>query len=238
MFYYWATFSLSPPSFSTTRLVRTDLCKSCTVKEKLSWRLFCSVLQNPVDVLSQARLENTKAGTKTCTAFRAWYGIKGDFCITCLVHHCQRNDRVCEHLDWNRNKEEGAYLERRRDADNWQVLLFNPLSCRKKAEDSVCSLQNKNHTSFLFKKSQLRTAPLNHCNYLLGLQITQSRSKHKQVPPCTAKAPFSQKCLNTHLNPAPDTQPLTFVSPATEQGLCFVSKISPGNSAPLPLALH
>lgn len=123
----------------------------------------------------------------------------------CLVHHCQRNDHVCEHLGWNKTKEEGAYLERRRDADNCQVLLFNPLSCTKKAEDSVCSLQNKNHTSFLFKKSQFRTAPLNHCNYLLGLQITQSCSKHKQVPPCKAKAPFSQRCLNAHQNPAPDT---------------------------------
>lgn len=141
----------------------------------------------------------------------------------CLVH-CQRNNHVCEHLDWNKTKEEGTYLERCRDADNCQVLLFNPLSCRKKAEDSVCSLQNKNHSSFLFKKSQFRTAPLNHCNYLLGLQITQSRSKHKQVPPCKAKAPFSQKCLNTHLNPASDTQPLTFVSPAKSKGCASSAK--------------
>lgn len=93
--------------------------------------------------------------------------------------------------------------------------------CRRKHSAATLALRN-----------QLRKAPLNHRNYLLGLQITQSRSKHQQVPPCRGSGSVSAAVFEHPPSPGPH-KPLTFGSPAAEErGLCLIS--SSWDIAPLP----
>lgn len=146
-----------------------------------------------------------------------------------VTSHSPGEDPLCECWEEQKAKGKSTYLKRCRDADNRQVLLSNPLGCREKRKKKIrqkprfvhCRREKKNprHTNFHFKKSQFRAAPLNHCNYLLGLQITQSRSKRKQVHPAQTEAQFLQSEMFKHppwLSPR-HHEPLTFVSPAAEE---------------------